>query len=153
MKNEDFVVFLDWDGVFRCTFITTITRDIVNRNAVAYLNDVILHCNCHVVVSSMHRGGRSKAELEEELAGFGFVGLSLHEDFKTRQPLTPNEPRGKQVRDWLKNHKEVKDYLIIDDDSDWVKGQWPHWVMVDGQEGFQATNYKVAIQLFNQRIK
>lgn len=153
MKHEDFVIFLDWDGVFRCTYISTITGSVVNQNAVTYLNDVIRHCNCHVVVSSMHRGGRSKAELEEELAEFGFVGLTLHEDYKIRQPAAPNEPRGKQVRDWLKNHKEVKDYMIIDDDKDWVKGQWPHLVMVDEQEGFLAENYRVALKIFNERIK
>lgn len=151
--NNNFVIFLDWDGVFRATGVTTVTGNMVNPTALALLNDLIRHCQCGLVISSMHRGGRSKDELETELKEYGFENFELHEDFKTRQPVKPNERRGEQIRDWLRAHKEVKDYMIIDDDTDLLKGQWPHLVWVDGQEGFGFKNYRVAIQLFDQRIQ
>lgn len=43
--------------------------------------------------------------------------------------------RGREIKAWLKDHPEVNDYIILDDDRDILKEQLAHALFTDGRKG------------------
>lgn len=50
--------------------------------------------------------------------------------------------RGHEILDWLAHHPEVTRYAIVDDDSDMLMVQLPHFVQTDFKEGLTFANYE-----------
>ena len=48
------------------------------------------------------------------------LGKYLHKDYKTKVLY---RIRGLEIEEWLDRHKEVKDYIILDDDIDFTEYQ------------------------------
>jgi hypothetical protein len=77
-----------------------------------------------IVISSTWRILRKQEEFEDAL-GLPVIGM------------TDKDPgiRGQQIQRWLAAHPEVTSYAIIDDDSDMLESQAPHFVQTDHEEG------------------
>ena len=55
-------------------------------------------------------------------------------DFKDRTPVFGSK-RGEEIKLWLSEHKEVTDYVIIDDGSDMLEEQANHFVRINAETG------------------
>jgi len=73
----------------------------------------------------------------------------LHADWRTKDFVTQpagsslfiGAVRGDEIEDWLDRHREVKDYLIIDD-NEWILDyQRSHFLQTDDLEGFGFRDY------------
>ena len=53
--------------------------------------------------------------------------------------------RGHEIQDWLNGHGEVSGYVILDDHSDMLSTQKPHFVLCKASEGFNWENCKEAM--------
>ncbi len=61
---------------------------------------------------------------------------------RTSYRLSGGGRRGDEIAQWLQDHPEVKEYVIVDDETfDMNKDQQSHIVKVDGEEGLSFKNY------------
>lgn len=149
------VLFLDIDGVLNSVRSAAALGGCPwprNRNmqgdwekfdqvAVKLMARLVQETEAHVVLSSTWRIGMDQ-ERATELGDFlGYVISSA----------TPGGggQRGPQIQQWLDEHPGVDKYAIIDDDSDMLPAQMPHFVKVDPAIGLTYQNYKDAKELLS----
>lgn len=126
------VLFLDCDGVLNHTpdfrvvaeegFIYRLNCDLIDN-----LKHVIEETSCKIVLSSAWRLMEGGRETVEKWATEIF-------------DVTPNTDgcRGEQIACWLADHNEVERYAIVDDDSDMLPHQLPHFVQTDFDHGLTS---------------
>lgn len=117
--------------------------------SINWLNELIEETGAKVVISSTWRGdGAAYMQQVLDFEGvvcdvIGETGYSLK--VLERGKYDPIDPqwldydcilRGEQIEDWLLQHPEVKQYVILDDDSDMLLKQKDHFVHVSNEYGF-----------------
>jgi hypothetical protein len=67
----------------------------------------------------------------------------VHEDWRTvdLHRFNAGKVRGDEIQEWLSRHPEVKNYVIIDDDSDMLEGQQEHFVHVPTNDGILTEHF------------
>lgn len=144
MNNN--VIFLDIDGVLN-TYTTppqgtARLQPALDVDCFEILAKIVKFNNLSIVCSSSWR----KIFSEEEFRNFlGPLESHLHEDWRTQS--SRQGFRGNEVRQWVKEHAEVTNYVIIDDDRDFY--QYQPLVHVDGSYGLQEKHIDQIRQLFN----
>ena len=118
------VIFLDIDGVL-------VTRNSIkyqhlnypnepdtlfSQKAVKNLNKLIRLTNAKIVISSTWRLFHSLADLKKIFKKQGIKGDIISTTSVERATVEEDIPRGKKITDWLEQHPEVEQYVIIDDD-------------------------------------
>lgn len=155
-KKIENIIFLDIDGVLNCEQFyhedhhqkmkremtnNPKDEDIFNRAQICpirlgYVNDLCKETNSKVVVSSTWRGGLSIEELQRlfDICGgtFEVIGKTPHVDCRVR---------GVEIKKWLEKNINEEEYgclyfdfyryVIIDDDSDMLLNQGPHFFQTD----------------------
>jgi hypothetical protein len=147
--------------------------------SVAELNRIIETTDAKVVVSSTWRHGKTPQQLQELLERVGFKGevISKTPDFHARgntidgDPIAYTIPRGCEIDWWLDNEGEfqrinwsverqkeylekalVKNYVILDDDSDMLYNQREHFVKTSIYSGLTKELADKCIQILNSDI-
>lgn len=122
------VIFLDVDGVLNSEkLIKEKKGDIIDRSKVRILKNIIEKTGAKVVLSSgwrlwfddnlLPKDGYSQL-LYEALKGFNIELFDKTPDFSTeeiRTRKTFSHIKGKEILNWLDNHKEIENYIVIDD--------------------------------------
>lgn len=139
--------------------------DAVNR-----LNTIITLTGAKVVVSSSWRHGRSVEELQSILNQVGFVGeiIDITPYFGGIEGYTI--PRGCEIERWLdtkgfqrinwskeeqQKHIDksfVKNYIILDDDSDMLYNQREHFVHTGWKSGLDDSAMQKSIDILNSTL-
>lgn len=103
------VIFLDVDGVLNHKEFLLSTHDVfsLDTSCLTRLRRLVDVTGARLVLSSSWRRSENKIKYLEEKIGIKFYGMTKN-DYK---------PRGVQISDWLKEHKEVEDYIILDDED------------------------------------
>ena len=150
------LLFLDLDGVINGssfdyepiekqfnyeTYVPELVRNI---------NYIIDRYKMDVVISSSWRIARTREELEILLKGIGLVanihGVTEHD----------NQPRHKQIWDYLNKHKVWNNnYIIIDDDDDAFHDYHAYGFKTDGEVGFDnkaMTEFLNRFTTFDQKF-
>ena len=142
--------------------------------AVARLNRIIEETSAKIVVSSSWRSGQTVESLQKLLDSVGVVGevIGLTPHLWCRKPYADMDgyrvPRGCEIDWWLDNYGEfqrinwskeeqlkymnkakVKNYIIIDDDSDMVYGQREHFIHTGHDHGLTDELADKAIAILN----
>jgi hypothetical protein len=122
------VLFLDIDGV--CNSAQTINRS--HRGVIgidpymAFLvGKITLDTGCEVVLSSSWRHSKTGRE-EVEQAVVPCIDIT---------PTGDDGFRGKEIKAWLDAHPDVTHYAILDDDSDMLPTQLPHFFQTSWETG------------------
>jgi hypothetical protein len=144
------------------------------------LNRIVEQTGASVVVSSSWRVGNRIEDLQQMLDAVGFVGnvIDTTPRFSTKgidnnqNPTTYTIPRGCEIEWWLKETGKfqrinwslemqleyleksiVKNYIILDDDSDMLYGQREHYVKCNGYGfGLDKQTADTAIKILNTPI-
>ena len=147
------VIFLDIDGVLNPQVDYEID-DLLKNNGVKTkrnyktfskrcmdnLNDLIKETGAKVVISSTWRIGYSQEMLQKHFESQGFEYKIL--DYTPS--LGYDTVRGNEIRSWLNKHKDIENYVIIDDDNDMLLYQKPHFCLVDSWGGLTPNHiYKI----------
>lgn len=123
------IIFLDIDGVITSARSGWMNMDIYAVNFMIWLCEQL---DMKIVISSTWRYNTNR-----EFWNTIFMKKNIHDDYRT--PSTPYDEdvprRGGEIKAWLDNHPEVTEYLIIDDDSDILDEQKPHFIQTDSMEG------------------
>lgn len=75
--------------------------------------------------------------------------LSRHDYFNDDYDKIYENSRGREIDDWLKEHPECTNFVIIDDRTDFTEGQQPHFIHVDSMYGLTDDNVDIAIMTLN----
>lgn len=154
------VVFLDFDGVLnsrayrserapldpRFDWGTPEHEDwsldraaILRLNRIAELPDVV------IVVSSMWRIHRARADLRGLLMRNGFTGKLID-----KTPVL-NKTRGVEIREWLRQTaRKVSSFVILDDDDDFCEFGADRLVLTSGNDGLLDVHVDKAIEILGK---
>lgn len=151
------ILFLDIDGVLNSDSWYTRRRedglrmeDMGDRypfyefdpESVARLNKIIDATDCNIVVSSTWRHNKQLNDILKE------VGVK-----KTPIDITPYSTsgiRGMEIQAWINEHAEDPFYyVILDDNSDMLKTQKPHFCKISWWTGILESDVEKAIKILN----
>lgn len=137
------------------------------------LNSIIEQTGAVVVVSSTWRHGRTKEDLQSILDRVGFRGeiIDVTPHFGSPKNFGYTIPRGCEIEWWLKQKKfqrinwsreeqrkmeekaEVKNYVILDDDSDMLYGQSEHFVKCSFMNGLTQNEVDKSVKILNSTLE
>lgn len=143
------IIFLDFDGVLNSLRSMLALGgclphqfDSVAVNIMARLAKV---ADARVVVSSSWRVGSNVLALRAILSQYS-ASLAVRVI-----DVTPSLPgcRGEEIAQWLVRnpHRHNGSYLIVDDDSDMLDAQLPHFVQTRQRDGFGVREYLRALSI------
>lgn len=89
------------------------------------LHGLINKTGAEIVLSSSWRTSSACIEAIEKYTGLKIKGIT---------PVSYTI-RGREIQQYLNAHKEITNYVIIDDDSDMLEEQKSHFVKVDAKKG------------------
>ncbi len=146
--------------------------------AVKRLNRIIEQTGAKIVVSSSWRSGETVESLQKLLDSVGVVGevIGLTPHLWCNKPYPDKDgyrvPRGCEIDWWLDNYGEfqrinwskekqaeyvekaiVKNYIILDDDSDMLYGQREHFIKTPGMYGLTDELADQAIEVLNKTLE
>ena len=155
------VIFLDFDGV-----ITTLkSKYKLDSDALSLLGKIINSTDAKIVISSSWRQRTLDSTIKalQDTSDFRLNGIVFPfidrivgiTDRIYGVALTDKEKhisllRGVEIREWLHEHPEVTNYVILDDDSDMLLEQANHFVKTDTYEGLTNKNVEQAIDILLQ---
>lgn len=135
----DKIVFLDIHGV-----LVPMTNDSAGYSpqCIAAFNRIVEVTGAEIVLSCSWRTAMAGHLVVEGIAG-NVIG-------RTRDELSDDEPRWRQIADWLKENRAPsgrRRYCILDDDPD-AFGKRPG-VLVNGGVGLTESDADLAIEILN----
>jgi len=91
-----------------------------------------------IVVSSTWRLGETVESLKKIFSISSFISNAIIDVTPRLMCNSDYAPvRGDEIKAWLNKHPDVTNYVIIDDDSDMLEIQKPHFVQISELHGFQ----------------
>lgn len=155
-KDMEKYIFLDFDGVINTP------KGKFDKNAVTNLRRLLERTDAKVVISSTWRlqGMEYIQQLwqEYQLPGevidltpscnsTNFSNVDGQEEWQGLHGC-----KGLEIAEWLRlNAKEPYQYIILDDEEDFLFSQREHLVKVEGSKGLDKADVKVAIQILNTK--
>jgi len=154
------IIFLDIDGVLnieeeRDTIPMAISSsgiryrdfdDIPIERCVNNLNRVISETGAEIVITSTWRIQHSVLSL---MYIFFLCGVKPAY-ILGRTSYDSNVKRGEEITEWLKEHPEITNFVILDDDSDMVD-LMDHLILIDPEVGLTEADANKAIEMLNKR--
>lgn len=167
------ILFLDIDGVLnshawskRCVLPPDFGQipnwkkqatECIDPDAVAQLNRIVEESRCAVVLSSSWRKAEPLHRVTRILRYRGFKHdlLACTPDLSHRWTTYEDRPRGNEILHWFKtllgwNGEGQYQYAIVDDDSDFLEHQWPHFVQTSGERGLTEIEATQLIEILKR---
>jgi len=143
------VIFLDFDGV-----ITIPPKWYLQANLIKNVKKIVDATEAKIVVSSSWRMdtveetvdtiiGRTKRCPRNKM--LYWLIDNIYDVTHTYKGL-----RGQEIKDWLDEHDDVDNYVIIDDDNDFYDEQLYHFVQTNYEDGLTEVETKRAIKVLNK---
>ena len=156
------IIFLDIDGVLCTTRVAVANGENgllagFDPIAMTFLNRICReYDDMQIVISSTWRifDGRNRRVFYELFASAGYIDLakSLHQDWQTSMNMKPGS-RGLEINEWLQDHYNPKQYIIIDDDNDFWPSQQDKLVLTDPLNGMTLEHFEKVLELIDQYYK
>lgn len=142
------ILFLDVDGVLNS--LTSGGRYALKRPCLKRLENIVKETGCEIVLSSTWRKDQyALKRLKRVLAYRGLEISSITPDFADVNHLV----RGDEILEWMVLNLTIDEwrsvkYAIVDDDSDMLERQLPHFFQTDPQYGMtDIIAYRIAYHL------
>lgn len=144
---ESRIAFVDFDGVVNTpmwnekgtssSYNFPSDGKVNNYQAVQWLSEFCKKCKYDIVVTSTWRShGNYKECLINGGLREGIQVLDKTDDLSREHPY-PEKTRGWEVKKYLEDHPEIKYYVIIDDEDQFLPEQQHHFVKItNDREGF-----------------
>ena len=157
------VIFLDFDGV-----ITTMkSRWNLCKEKMAFVKEIVDKTGAKIVISSSWRHSTLESTLDYiTTLGNAFVHnvtFLMPEDVvgvtdriyyhkcSDKEKHEYHVCRGVEIEHYLYEHPEIKNYVILDDDSDMLLSQRKHFVKTHTLRGISKKNVETAIKILNSK--
>lgn len=165
------VIFLDFDGVINncgkeddyvfCPIIDRFGRKVLlpisahNIIPIKKLLGYLLDQQIHIVLSTSWRQVVSFKEINKSFQDF--FGYSSLKEFNLIIGETPeiydfdSVVRGNEIKEFLAQHEEITDFLIIDDNFDFLKSQKKKLLLVNPAKGFSEDDFIKVKKYFSKK--
>lgn len=157
------VIFLDFDGV-----ITTMkSRWNLCKEKMELVKEIVDKTGAKIVISSSWRHSTLESTLDYiTTLGNAFVHnvtFLMPEDVvgvtdriyyhkcSDKKKHEYHVCRGVEIEHYLYEHPEIKNYVILDDDSDMLLSQRKHFVKTHTLRGISKKNVETAIKILNSK--
>ena len=154
MKNRK-IVFLDIDGVLNSDAyadymlteenIDIFNEDMLDERAIVQLKKIVEATDAEIVLSSSwrwYKDTRDTVHYQLRAKGIDFVDT-------TPQEIDVTMSRGAEIKLWLDDHPEVKQFVILDDDDLRIKEYLPNHVKTTFKYGLTREKAAEAIKILN----
>ena len=148
------VLFLDYDGVVntpmwnkegtKCRYNFPSDGSVNNFQAAQWVSEFCEKYNYFIVVTSTWRQDSNWKECL--IRG----GLRSMVNILCCTPFDPQHNRGNEIKEFLKHHPEVDNFIILDDEK--VKGFSSHLILCKWSCGFCEEDYLKAVRLHNKLL-
>ena len=176
------IIFLDIDGVLNSNlwYYKRMSQNIekdyplseFDPDAIKRLNKILLETGAKIVVSSSWRSGHTNETMQKLLTDVGVIGEVVGLTPSFRGMITDyTTPRGCEIDWWLKKEglfqrinwseekqmefiekAKVKNYIILDDDSDMLYKQREHFVKTDNMVGLTDEDVDKSIMILKKNL-
>lgn len=145
------VIFLDFDGV-----ITIPPKWYINANKIKWIKKIVDKTDAKIVVSSSWRRENVKETINDMIGKtkrcprnkmLYWLIDNLYDVTHTYKGL-----RGQEIKDWLNERNDIENYVIIDDDGDFLDEQLYHFVQTNYEDGITETEAIRAIKVLNKQF-
>ena len=145
------VIFLDFDGV-----ITVPPKWYLKANKIKYIKRIVDETGAKIVVSSSWRRENVKETINDMIGKtkrcprnrmLYWLIDNLYDVTHTYKGL-----RGQEIKDWLNEHDDIENYVIIDDDGDFLNEQLYHFVQTNYEDGITEVEATRAIKVLNKQF-
>lgn len=126
------VLFLDVDGVLNTNKAHTILS--LSKGCMRRLQSIFEATDCKIVLSSTWR----KFE-DEPMRKLRYRLLQRGMVLYGKTPIFNSGCRGEEIRAWMDEYQAIDKYAIVDDDSDMLVEQLPHFFQTDPDYGLTST--------------
>lgn len=109
-----------------------------------WLNDFCEKMDCKIVVSSVWKNHFNIIEWNAVFIKMGFENIKVIGVTEGRRTL-----RGTEIKEWIDKYG-CDDYVIVDDDSDMLPEQMPHFFLTDNYSGLTPTTLYLMTRYFNK---
>jgi len=175
------IMFLDIDGVL-CTMRShfafgdkKLLMEAWDITVCQMIRTLCEDFNFKIVISSVWKGHNKVSELRTHLATYGLIDYLFEGKGERKKWFYGSEEntfewrtknlkyngkkenghgirRGLEIKEWLKRHPFISDYIIIDDDRDMLEKQMSHFFKVtDSREGFSSKNFEDIFNRYSDR--
>ena len=146
------IVFLDFDGVVNtpmwnaegtvCSYGFAKEGKVNNFQAVQWLSEACQKFGYDIVVTSTWRLWDNYKECL--ING----GLRPGIEILGCTPSMRGLPRGAEIKAYLDEHPEILYYVIVDDEADILAEQQSHFILTNGDTGFNLSEFKEFERIF-----
>lgn len=144
------ILFLDFDGVVNSAEVIYSRKrgDAIDRGMVERVSRVVAATNCKIVISSTWRLLHSLPELAHLLRAYGLSDNGQESVIIGKTPDLDRSVnnRGDEIQAWLNENPDVKDFVILDDESD-MGHLLPRLVKTEFKTGMQDIHVVMAIAM------
>ena len=151
------IIFLDFDGV-----ITIPPKWYINSNKIKWIKKIVDETDAKIVVSSSWRRENVKETINDMIGKtkrcprnkmLYWLVDNLYDVTSWFSDKKYNGTgRGGEIQTWLDKHPEVDNYVIIDDDGDFLDEQLYHFVQTNYEDGITETESIRAIKVLNKQF-
>ena len=149
------VIFLDFDGVIN----DYMTINEINEYNVEMLKRIVSETDAKVVVTSSHKQLYQINNNKEGFLKNNYYVQTLKENGINIIDCTPyikqqgikHNQREQEILEYLRNHPDIKEYLILDDDYI-IESLKEHEIFLDLQAGLRVKHIIPAIKILNGEL-
>ena len=150
MKSR--IAFVDYDGVVNtpmwnaegthCSYNHNGHNKVNNFQAVQWLSEACQKFGYDIVVTSTWRLWDNYKDCL--ING----GLRKGIEVLGRTDRIRGVPRGAEIKKYIEEHPEIQYYVIVDDEADMLPEQMGHFIMTNGDTGFNLSEFKRFEEIF-----
>ena len=145
-------IFLDFDGV-----ITIPPKWYIKADKIKYIKRIVDETGAKIIVSSSWRidtveETRKNIVYKEKRCPRNKMLYWLIDNIYDVTPWVGlGNGRGGEIQQWLNDHPEFDNYVILDDDGDMWDSQMYHFVQTNYEDGITETEAIRAIKVLNKK--
>lgn len=144
----DNILFLDYDGVvntkmwslsqgeWECRYNFPCDGKVNNEQAVQWVSEFCEKYKYDIVVISSWQTEDNYAEC--------LINAGLRKSIRVLGRVSPSKSKSDTISDYIKNHREIKCYLIFDDE--FIPKYYRYWVRCNPARGFGEIEYNKAVK-------
>lgn len=145
------VIFLDFDGVIN----NINSNDLVDFENIKYLLEIIKITNAKIVATTSTKYSlQRKYKSDYKKTTFSKYVEKLKKYNIEIYDITPyiNENRELEIKEYLKNHSEIEEFLILDDDYI-IESLKEHQVFLNFYKGITIEHVNPSLNILNGNLK